>query len=80
MYHSFIRLINFFTIHPNNLSVMVIGALIALALCLTKDPLVLLALLMWPVLQSQQVLPHMSGQEDPDEGIVSPIGFTADIK
>jgi uncharacterized protein (UPF0254 family) len=66
---------SYFTIHPT--SIGTIGAILAilLALALTENVLVLFALFILPLLQSQQVIPEMDEPEEEGEYDGGKFGF-----
>lgn len=68
---------NFFTIHPAGISVLGVIVAVILALALTKNVMVLFALFMLPLLQSQQVLPPEDEIEEDGEYDGGRLGFTA---
>jgi hypothetical protein len=55
-----------FLIHPGMVSVIIVGLLIALALLITKEPLVLFATFIIPCIQSTQIDIDLV-KEDEDE-------------
>lgn len=66
---------SYFTIHPNWLGTGGVILTIMAALFVTSQPFVLFALLLLPLLQSQQVVPEVEYEEEDDEYGGGKLGF-----
>lgn len=73
------RLLDYFTVHPNTVNSLGVIAAVLLTVALTQEVLVLFALLILPMLPSQQIVqaPEQESEAESDE---PSIGFTADIE
>lgn len=73
------RLLDYFTVHPNTVNSLGVIAAVLLTMALTREVLVLFALLILPMLPSQQIVqaPEQEPEAESDE---PSIGFTADIE
>lgn len=74
-------LLDYFTIHPNSINSLGVIVAVLLTIAITQEPLVLFALLVLPLLPSQQIVPQEQYEPESDDSDDEPsIGFTADIE
>lgn len=85
---KFTKFMDYLTLHPSVATVAMVSILIGIAMALTRSAWPLFAVFLFPLVQSQQVMPpqedvyqeYEQGEgEQEDDGFVSPIGFTAKI-
>lgn len=73
-------LLDYFTIHPNSINSLGVIAAVLITVALTQQALVLFALLILPLLPSQQIVPQEADDAEYSEDDDPKIGFTADVE
>lgn len=66
---------SYFTIHPTGVGTIGVIVAVLVALVITQNPLVLFALFMLPLLQSEQVIPAVENDEPGEYDSTGNFGF-----